>query len=108
MRASEPGPARRRRRWTWEHLLLAWLLAAGAAVASTLVRFPPGEPVRPLRPPPSRLLGPYGGRVALALLRRERVLVAGWVASPLAAALLTAAWGAARLRDRRQAPPGRA
>lgn len=101
MHSSEPERGTRRRRWTWEHLLLVWLLAAGAAVACTLVRFPPGRAVRPLRPPPSRLLGQHGGRAALVLLRRERVLVTGWVAAPLAATLLTAAWGAARLRARR-------
>ena len=84
-----PSPRRRRGSWKWEHLALVWLLAAGAAVASTLVRFPPGRTLRPLRVRPSTLVKRGDARLALLLLRREPVLTAGWVAAPLAAVVAT-------------------
>ena len=99
--ASAPA-ARPRRRWTWEHVLLAWLLAMGAAVACTLVRFPPGVPLRPVRVPPPAWRERVGPRWVVLTARRERALVLGWVVAPLAAACVTGAWAAGRLRGPRE------
>jgi hypothetical protein len=88
---------------------LVWLLAAGAAVAATLVRFPPGAPLRPLRPAPSAVWRSGSPRVAALLVRRERVLAAGWLGAPLAAAVATVVWalaGERRRGDARVPPPG--
>ena len=94
------APAARRRPWTWEHVLLAWLLAMGVAVACTLVRFPPGVPLRPVRVPPPAWRARLGARWVLVAARRERALVAGWLVAPLAAACVTGAWAVARVRAR--------
>ena len=87
-------------RWGWEHLALVWLLAAGAAVGTTLARFPPGRPLRPVWPPPSRVVRGDGPRALRLLVRREPLLATGWGAAPLAAAAVTAAWAVARRRGR--------
>ena len=88
------------RRWTWEHVLLVWLLAMGTAVACTLVRFPPGVPLRPVRVPPPAWRARMGPQWVVRVAQRERALVVGWVAAPLAAACVTGAWVVARVRSR--------
>jgi hypothetical protein len=90
-------------RWTWEHVLLVWLLAMGAAVVSTLVRFPPGAPFRPVRVPPPAWRARIGPGWVTRVARRERALVLGWVVAPLAAACVTGAWAVARARGREAA-----
>ena len=87
----------RLRRWTWEHVALVWMLAFGTAVACTLVRFPPGRPLRPLRVPPPAWRAAMGPRWVVVAMRRERVLVAGWVVAPLVAACVTGTWAVARV-----------
>ena len=80
------------RRWTWEHIALVWLVAMGIAVVATLVRFPPGRPVRLVRVPPRAWRAQMGPRWLLVAADRERALVAGWIVAPLVAAATTGVW----------------
>lgn len=88
-----------RRRWTWEHVALVWLLAMGLAVACTLARFPPGRPLRLVRMPPREWRARLGPRWVLLAADRERLLVAGWIIGPLVATAITLTWAVRRSRD---------
>ena len=88
-----------RRRWTWEHVALVWLLAMGLAVACTLARFPPGRPLRLVRVPPRAWRAQMGPRWLVVVADRERLLVAGWIVGPLVATVTTLGWAVRRSRD---------
>ena len=71
----------------------------GMAVACTLVRFPPGRPLRLVRVPPRAWRAQMGPRWLLLVADRERLLVAGWVVAPLVATAVTLTWAVRRPRD---------
>lgn len=81
----------RRESRPWEHVALAWLLAMGIAVACTLVRFPPGRPLRFVRVPPPAWRAQMGPRWIVLVATRERALFVGWIVAPLGALAVSAA-----------------